>query len=134
MENGLEDPVMNAYYSDEISDVEELTDGTIEIWYYPLDLNGDNREDRIVIISSPLHSGSAGDRLEILLNDGLLFEKISVGLTVRLLAQSPQYTPIGGIYILKSSHEDFCDIEIQSESTFLLVYQDGEYQVKQKLF
>ena len=85
MENGMDDPAMTAYYQQEISDVEDLTNGTIDIWYYPMDLNSDGREDRIVIISSPLHSGSSGDYLEILLNNGTSYVKGSVGLTVRLL-------------------------------------------------
>ena len=131
MENGMDDPVMTAYYQQEISDVEKLTSGTIDIWYYSTDLNGDGREDRIVIISSPLHSGSSGDRLEILLNDGTSYMNGSVGLTVRLLKQSQEYVPVGGIYILQSRHEGFCDIEVQSEDVFSLVYREGSYRMEQ---
>ena len=131
MENGMDDPAMTAYYQQEISDVEDLTNGTIDIWYYPMDLNSDGREDRIVIISSPLHSGSSGDYLEILLNNGTSYVKGSVGLTVRLLRQSQKYVPVGGIYILQSRHEGFCDIEVQSEDAFLLVYREGSYRMEQ---
>lgn len=133
MKNGLEDPYMSVHYKEAISDVEELTNGTMEIWYYSLDLNMDGKEDRIVIISSPLHSGSRGDTLEILLNNGSSYTEISQGLTVRLLRQSSDLIPLGGIYVLKSSHEGFFDIKIESESTFLLVYQEGMYQYKGQL-
>lgn len=133
MKNGLEDPYMSVHYKEAISDVEELTNGTIEIWYYSLDLNMDSKEDRIVIISSPLHSVSRGDTLEILLNNGSSYTEISQGLTVRLLRQSSDLIPVGGIYVLKSSHEGFFDIKIKSESTFLLVYQEGMYRYKRQL-
>lgn len=88
---------------------------------------------RICLISSPLHSGSRGDTLEILLNNGSSYTNISQGVTVRLLRQSSNFIPVGGIYVLKSSHEGFFDIKIKSESTSLLVYQEGMYRYKRQL-
>ena len=64
MSNGLENEIIRAISDNDIRDVYEMTYAKyIEIWYYETDLNDNGHDDIIVIVRSPLHSGSHGDNL-----------------------------------------------------------------------
>jgi len=69
--NGFDDPSVVAYYKEDIQDVyDSILSKNIRIVYFDADLNSNGSLDKIVIIQSSIHSGSTGDRLDILINDG----------------------------------------------------------------
>lgn len=129
MKNGMNDETLQSYYAEDIYDVKTMTNGTIDIRYYDVDLNSDKLDDKLVIIRSPLHSGTAGDKFAILLNDGKSYTEITeVSWYLSLLYQDNNYTPVGAVYVLKNETNGFRDIEIVSgDNRFILKYIDEKY-------
>jgi len=68
--DGMNDPSIVEYFAEDIEDVREMTiSKIITIEYASVDLNSDGLLDRVVIIASSLHSGSAGDTVYIYINE-----------------------------------------------------------------
>lgn len=131
MKDGMENSAITDYYQEDINDVMTISHSKqIAIRYYETDLNDDGMEDLIVLIMSPLHSGSHGDEFDILFNDGTSYLKNRMGYTFRLLSgTSNNYAPFGEIYVLQSKTNGYHDLEIFTEEThFFLKYQNGAYQ------
>lgn len=128
MKNGLENPDILQYYKEDIENVETMTNGTIKIRYYDIDLNEDGMDDKIVYIRSPLHTGSHGDSFTILLNEGSGYTKI-LTMAISLYYQDVELTPIGEVYIMKDKTNGFHDIKVSTdEYRFFLKYENGRYQ------
>jgi len=129
MLDGLENELIQKLYGEWIRDVYEITFAKyIRIWYYEIDLNDNGHDDLIVIIQSPLHSGSRGDSTDIWINKGNGEYYNTSWLTVRILASDPEYN--GQIYILDEKTNGFKNINIVSENDIELVYKDGRYVFK----
>jgi len=99
MLSGLENELIRTIYADDIRDVYEITYAKyIEIWYYETDLNDNGYNDYIVIVQSPLHSGSRGDSVDIwIYGENGEYHNVS-GLSVaRILEGNLEYN--GKIYI-----------------------------------
>lgn len=128
MQDGMSDKDILEYYGAEIEEVKTMTNGSIFIKTYSIDLNDDNLKDKLVYIISPLHSGSHGDTFEILLNNGDFYTVISDRWSIRMVRQDISHTPMGEIYILKSKTQTFHDIKIiTDENEFILNYKNGKY-------
>ena len=129
MLDGLENELIQKLYGEWIRDVYEITFAKyIRIWYYEIDLNDNGHDDLIVIIQSPLHSGSRGDSTDIWINKGNGEYYNTSWLTVRILASDPEYN--GQIYILDEKTNGFKNINIVSENDIELIYKDGRYVFK----
>ena len=133
MKDGLQDEVILSLYEEEIDNVYTWTTSkTIHIWLYDCDLNGDGFTDKIVIIASPLHSGSHGDTFEIWLGGGgNSYTKVQTGLTIMVINQNewPKLSDIGSVNILPSKSNDCFDIELKSPLYHILLKYDGtQYQ------
>ena len=127
MQDGLCDADILEYYKENIADVKALTEGNMTIYYYNLDLNADNRVDKLVILKSPLHSASYGDMLNILIGEENGYKEVLTG-TYRLITQL-ENEPLGEVYILKSESNGFRDIKMISDGKeILLKYENGRYQ------
>lgn len=127
LRNGLEDPAVTAYYHQDIEDVKKLSDGDIQIEYCDVDLNGDGAKDKIVIMRSPLHSGSMGDAFQILLNDGTdNYGNIFYGIYRFYTQDSGEI--LGEVNILSGKTNGFYNIEIVSGGDQTVIkYADGRY-------
>lgn len=131
LQNGVLDESLLKYYAQDIIEVARLTNGTIDIRYCEADFNDDKLMDKLVIISSSLHSGSRGDQFSILLNDGGNYTEITdVFWHLRLLKQDKNRTPNGAIHILKSKTNGFYDIEIIAEDNQITLKYSGEKYVQ----
>ncbi len=131
LKDGMENPAIVDYYQEGINDVMTISNSKhIAIRYYETDLNDDGMEDLIVLIMSPLHSGSHGDEFDILFNNGSSYLKNRMGYTFRLLSETNNiYAPFGKIYVLQSKTNGYHDLEIFTDEThFFLKYQNGAYQ------
>ena len=136
MKDGLEDPEILEYYKQDIMDVKTITNSKmICIKYYDVDLNEDGLVDKIVYINSPLHTGSHGDSLNILINNGSSYDRI-LYLTVLLFEDCyKEDTKKGEIYIMPKKTNGFYNLEIfsiRSGNRLVLTYSEGEYQVEVK--
>lgn len=130
LKNGLKDPTLTAYYHQDIDDVKKFSNGDIQIDYYDVDLDGDGRKDKIVIIRSPLHSGVMGDSLQILLSDQIdNYKTIFYGVYQFYDQNSNRDEVLGMVHILKNKTNGFYDIEIVSDDNVtILKYIDGKYR------
>lgn len=133
MKNGMENSTILDYYREDINDVMTITSNKdITIWYYKTDLNDDGMDDLIVIVSSPLHSGTQGDMLDILFNNGNSYSENRMGYTFRLIHDTKNnYVPYGEIYILPSKTNHYHDLEVftSDENHFFLKYENDAYQM-----
>lgn len=128
MSNGLENEIIKKIYADDIQDVYEMTYAKyMEIWYYETDLNDNGHDDIIVIVRSPLHSGSHGDSLDIWINDGNGEYNNVFEVVTRILADNPEYN--GQIFISDKTTNGFKNIEIICENNIILTYKDGIYKI-----
>jgi len=128
MKNGLENELIKQLYAEDIKNVYEITNSKqIKIWYCEIDLNDDDYKDIIVIVQSPLHSGSHGDSFDIWINDGNgEYQDIS-GLTISIISIYPEYN--GKIYISNEKTNGFKNINIilSDGKKINLIYQNGKY-------
>jgi len=130
MSDGLESELIQKLYDEDIRNVYEWTNSKhIDIWYYEVDLNDNGYNDIITIVSSPLHSGSHGDSVDIWINDGNgEYQEVS-GLSVaRILSHDPEYNN-GEIYISNEKTNGFRNINIICQSNINLIYRDGRYEI-----
>ena len=127
--DGFFEPTILEYYQEDITDVETLTNGSISIKYVDVDLNDDEQIDKIVFIRSPLHTGTKGDTLNILINEQGEYRLAVMGV-YSLFSQEDEV--VGAIYILKNRNNNFHDIKIvEGEAEeILLYYTEGRYQQK----
>lgn len=136
MKDGFENPEILEYYKQDIIDVETITTSKrISIKYYDTDLNEDGLMDKIVYISSPLHTGTHGDSLHVLLNEGDSYRKLLL-LTVLLFEDCFEEgdTKMGEMFIMPQKTNGFHNIEIfnlRFENRLILRYSDGKYQVEE---
>lgn len=128
MQDGMTDAAITNFYKEEIKAVEELTNADITIYCYTVDLNGDKQEDKIIYLRSPLHSGSHGDTVEIVMQENGEYRKVMTGI-YRLFPQDEAGKSLGAIHILTDRSEGVSDIEIITDGKqFVLEYRDGRYQ------
>ncbi|MDL2281476.1 hypothetical protein LJC10_06450 [Selenomonadales bacterium OttesenSCG-928-I06] len=128
MKDGMEDTVVSDFYQQDIKDVQTLTNRPIKIKYFDVDLNDDGLQDKIVIISSSLHSGSAGDAFRILINDGNSYVN-SCYLTVRLMSHFvnsnfPSRSLEPYVRILTEKKDGFRSLEVFFENSIYQLQQD----------
>lgn len=122
MKNGLEDEALLEYYQEDITGVDALTNGDIGIKYYDRDLNRDGWFDKIVVVSSPLHSGSNGDALQVLINEQGTYREAFYGV-FSLFHQWTDET-VGDVSILHTETNGYLDIRVVSENEFVLMYDE----------
>jgi len=112
---GLDNPILLDYYAEEIRDVNDLTDSKC-IWIdsYYADLNADGLIDALIILDSVLHSGSAGLRFEILVNngDGTYREVFRTRMRISNFSAANEPEPIDEFFISLNSTNGFFDIYI----------------------
>ena len=126
MKDGLRNDEIKQVYANDIEDVYKLTEAKhIEIRYVDFDLNEDGYLDKIVIIQSPLRSGSGGDSFDILINNGEdVYIKLS-GLVFRLLTQAPEYS-LGNVCILEDMTNGYHNIGIATEGKEIVLKWGAE--------
>lgn len=126
LKDGSIDPVVSGIYAKDIADATEMTNSSAIIKYVDTDLNDDGYDDKIVIIRSPLNSGSQGDKFEVLVFDVGFFETKYSGV-VRLLSQDGQV--IGSLIISNKTTNGFKNIIIKTDNKdFMLKYDGDLYQ------
>jgi len=136
MLDGKTDPIVSEIYAEDIQMVENITYAKIiAILFYDCDLDDDGIMDKIVIVGSPLHTGSGGDSLDFLIgNSDGSYSQIS-GQHARLLAQGEGYLN-ASMYILDCITNGFRDIlicdsdgtDLNEQDTVLLKYENGRYR------
>lgn len=135
MKDGMDAPATRKFFQKDIETVETLSKVPVKIRYFDVDLNGDGLQDKVVIIRSPLHSGSAGDAFRILINNGDSYANSNY-MTLRLYHGDSVDLIIPGasVRILKSKNNGFHTFKINSRSVeFFLVYENGRYRYKETL-
>lgn len=128
MDDGMENADLLEYYKDDIQAVKDMgSKSGIKIRYYETDLNDDGLQDMIVYIRSAYHSGTLGDRFEILMNHEHTYESVS-HITVRLFTVDMEV--FGCVYLLEEKINDYYDLEVVGDDNihFFLRYDRGEYQ------
>ena len=132
MQYGMENEDILELYAEDINDVYTMTNSKrIRIWYYDCDLNQDGYTDKFVIVSSTLHSGSAGDSIDAWLGDeNGDYQEVALGQHLPIIGidDKPAYWQI---FILPSMSNGLCDIECQSlydDTHFLLRYNGERYE------
>lgn len=129
MKDGMENPVLLEYYQEGIQDVYDMTTSKhIAIRYYDVDLNDDGKNEFLVVVQSPLHSGAHGDSFVIFFNtEDSYMVKNYYGYTIPLLGYDCE--PIGELFVLNSSTNGYRDLEVISENKihFYLVYSGRHY-------
>lgn len=122
MKDGLENPVINEFYLLDQQEVESVSDVQMILKYVDVDLNNDGLEDKIVIIRSPIHSGSQGDMFEILLNNKGTYKKIYTGI-FRLYSQ--EWDAVGSVIILKNVNNGLKNIKVETDGEAIIIRYDG---------
>lgn len=127
MKDGMNDDILKEYYKQDIEDVMNLTTAKhIVIRYFDYDFNSDGLTDKFVIIASPIHSGSGGDSIDILINNGDgTYSNVS-GYVMRILDESDQ--PSFPIYISTQTN-GYHDIIIFGEQTRTLSFNGEKYVI-----
>ena len=134
MLDGLDDSILVDYYDEDIQFVYEFTESKhIQIDYFDVDLNSDGLKDKIVILKSPVHSGSAGDSVHILLNheDGSLDNLFSNHL--QLFSQAPLSALIETeFFVTDEKTNGFCGLIVKYGGGVILElrYNGEKYEVE----
>ena len=129
MKDGMEDTSITEYYASDIEQIQTMMENkSVHIRYCDCDLNDDGLPDKVVILRSSYHTGSHGDRFEILLNKGEAYVPV-FGAAFGLYMQDESMTPARGIYLLESVHGGFHDIRVcPNGNEGLLTYISGTYE------
>lgn len=128
MDDGMENAALLKYYKDDIQVVKDMgSESGIKIRYYETDLNDDGLQDMIVYIRSAYHSGTLGDRFEILMNHERTYRSVS-HITIGLFTEDMEV--LGCVYLLKEKTNDYYDLEVIGDDNihFFLRYDRGKYQ------
>lgn len=125
--NGMNDDILKEYYKQDIEDVMSMTESKhIVISYFDYDFNSDGLIDKFVIIASPLHSGSGGDSVNILINNGDGTYKRASNLVMQILNQhTMEISP--SIYISTQTN-GYHDIILIGDRTYRLTF-DGYWYI-----
>ena len=128
MKDGMEDTSITEYYASDIEQLRTIMENkSVHIRYCDCDLNDDGLPDKVVILRSSYHTGSHGDRFEILLNKGEAYVPVFEA-AFGLCMQDESMTPAGEVSLLESVHEGFHDIRVcPNGNEGLLTYINGTY-------
>ena len=134
MQDGLENSDILIYYKQDIDDVNNMEKSkSINIWCYDIDLNNDELVDKIVIFRSPLHSGSQGDKFDILIrNSNGTYMNASPFSVIQLYTQGNIPEEDTSVTILKARSNGFYDIEIRKPGDikyFKLAFDGVGYKI-----
>jgi hypothetical protein len=133
--NGLEDPIILEYYKEDIQFIYEFTESrNISIDCYNIDLNGDGFDDLIVLLESSMHGGSAGNRINILLNnEDSSYTNIAANSTLLQIETFPPFNneSMAEFYVSDEKTDGFYNIIIKynGETIAELHCVDGVYRV-----
>jgi len=127
--DGLENQTIINIYGDDINDVYRMgVADRLFIDYAVCDLNGNNLSDLIVLIRSPIHSGSHGDLLNVLINCGDGKYEIVASYIVQMYDQISPGKPV--VFISAEKTKGFKNIILQQpDNDIVLVYTDGMYSI-----
>ncbi len=128
VKDGMKNSDITDFYSRDIEEIQKVfSNKSIEILYYPVDLNGDGWEDMLVYLKSAYHSGASGDSFRILINEGGPYRELKQYYTVKLYNHNGQSTETGCMYILDSETNGYRDIEITTlDGVHFYLRYDGE--------
>ncbi len=128
MQDGMGNEEIKEVYKQDIDDVMTMTTAKgISIGYYHVDLNDDSYMDKIVIVASPLHSGSGGDSLDFLINDKAGGYEILSNYVMDLFRDDRR------MYISDNKTNGYYDIMIffdDDEKVRLLSFENGKYDLQ----
>ena len=135
--DGLTDEIVSEIYKQDIIDVREITSSQhIEIWYIDADLNDDGYIDKLVIVQSPLHSGSGGNFFAVLRNnkDGTYTDLSSIILRIGKSFFEGQEEIYGELYLSEHRTNGYHDIIVKiddnsyNDNTVILYYDSENYR------
>ena len=130
---GLNDDVLKEYYKEDISDVMSMTEAKhIVIRYFDYDLNSDGLTDKFVIVASPIHSGSSGDSVDILINNGDGTYKNVSHYVMQILNQDTM--KISSPIYISTQANGYHDIILIGEKTYRLTFDGDRYISKLTTF
>lgn len=128
MKDGMQNSSVNEFYYADQQEVNSVTDVKMILKYTDVDLNNDGLEDKIVIIRSPIHSGSQGDSFEILLNINATFIKAYTGV-FRLYSQEGD--ALGSVVVLTEVNNGWKSIKVETDDkTITLQYNNEKYGIE----
>ena len=129
--DGLSDPSIVQRHENDVNDVNSVAKSDrISIEYAVIDLNLDDLLDQVVIISSPLHSGSAGDSVYIYVNENGS-EYRQIGTFVFQVHDQDTSALVAQFFVSHQLKGGYRNIIIRQYTREIeLEYEDGKYHVK----
>lgn len=124
MKDGRGDSTVNEFYTAALQEVNNITDVEITLKYVNVDLNIDGLEDKIIIIRSPIHSGSHGDRFEILLNINGTFNKAFTGV---FQLYSQEWDAVGSVTVLNEVNNGWKNIKVETDGKTITLRYGGNF-------